>query len=204
MFGQQDFERHEIHGLDQVVLEAGGPRPLPVFLLTPAGQRHECTLLSGRCALGALGDFITIHARHSQVQEHQRRPKGFDRLECRWTVIGGLDVVPHDAQECGESRCSVAVVINDKNAAGGCIIAGDCGISGSVTIGDRVMLGGGAGMADHIQIGDGAQVGGRSAVMHDIPAGERWVGAPAMPTRDFFRQLSAVQALGKSRKGTRE
>jgi len=86
----------------------------------------------------------------------------------------------------------------------GCIIAGHCGISGSVRIGDHAMLGGGVGIADHIEIGDRAQVGARSGVMNDIPANERWVGAPAMPTRDFFRQVAAVQALAKSRKGARE
>lgn len=86
----------------------------------------------------------------------------------------------------------------------GSIIAGHCGISGSVKIGDQVMLGGGVGIADHIEIGDRAQIGAGSGVMRDVPGNERWVGAPAMPMREFFRQVAALQALAKSRKGARE
>ncbi len=81
-----------------------------------------------------------------------------------------------------------------------CLIAAHVGISGSVTIGDHVLLGGRAGIADHITIGDGAQVGAASGVMNDIPAGGRWIGAPAVPTRDFFRQIAAVRRLVKAKR----
>jgi UDP-3-O-[3-hydroxymyristoyl] glucosamine N-acyltransferase len=83
----------------------------------------------------------------------------------------------------------------------GCIIAGHCGLSGSVVLGDHAMLGGGVGISDHVTVGARAQVGAGSGLMHDVPAGERWGGAPAVPMREFFRQVAAVQALGKARKG---
>lgn len=83
----------------------------------------------------------------------------------------------------------------------GCVIAGHCGLSGSVTLGDNVMLGGGVGIADHVTVGARAQVGAAAGVMRDIPEGQRWVGAPAVPMRDFFRQVAAVQALAKSKQG---
>ena len=82
----------------------------------------------------------------------------------------------------------------------GCIIAGHCGISGSVTLGDFVMLGGRVGISDHVTVGDRAQLVAASGVMHDVPAGARWGGAPAVPIRDFFRQVAAIQALAKTRK----
>lgn len=82
-----------------------------------------------------------------------------------------------------------------------CIIAGHCGLSGSVTLGDGVMLGGRVGIADHVKIGSGAQVAAAAGVMGDVPAGERWAGAPAMPMRDFFRQVAAIKTLAKARKG---
>ena len=85
----------------------------------------------------------------------------------------------------------------------GCIIAGHCGLSGSVTLGDFVMLGGRVGIADHITVGDRAQVAASSGLMYDIPAGERWAGMPAQPTREFFRELSIIRALAKNRKGDR-
>jgi UDP-3-O-[3-hydroxymyristoyl] glucosamine N-acyltransferase len=33
-------------------------------------------------------------------------------------------------------------------------------------------------------------------VMTDIPAGERWAGAPAKPVRVFFREVAALERLG--------
>ena len=83
----------------------------------------------------------------------------------------------------------------------GCIIAGHCGLSGSVTLGDFVMLGGRVGIADHITVGDRVQVAASSGLMYDIPAGERWAGMPAQPMRDFFRELSAIRAFTKHTKG---
>lgn len=76
-----------------------------------------------------------------------------------------------------------------------CIIAGHVGVSGSVTLGDGVMLGGKVGIADHRKIGDRAQLIALSGVMHDVPAGERWGGAPAKPLREFFREQVALQRL---------
>jgi UDP-3-O-[3-hydroxymyristoyl] glucosamine N-acyltransferase len=31
--------------------------------------------------------------------------------------------------------------------------------------------------------------------MHDIPAGARWVGAPAKPVKQFFREVAALERL---------
>jgi UDP-3-O-[3-hydroxymyristoyl] glucosamine N-acyltransferase len=60
------------------------------------------------------------------------------------------------------------------------------------------MLGGGAGLSDHISIGSGAQIAARSGVMNDVPAGEKWGGAPAQPIRDAMREFAAVRALARS------
>jgi UDP-3-O-[3-hydroxymyristoyl] glucosamine N-acyltransferase len=76
-----------------------------------------------------------------------------------------------------------------------CIVAGNAALSGSVTLGDGVLLGGKVGIADHRSVGDGAQVAAMSGLMHDVPAGERWGGAPAKPIREFFREQVALQRL---------
>ena len=76
-----------------------------------------------------------------------------------------------------------------------CLIAAHVGISGSVTLGDGVMLGGKVGIADHRAVGDRAQLIALSGVMHDVPAGERWGGAPARPLREYFREQVAVRRL---------
>jgi len=79
-----------------------------------------------------------------------------------------------------------------------CIIVAQSGLSGSVTLEDSVVLGGQVGIADHLTIGEGAQVGAKSGVMHDVPAGERWLGTPAMPARELMQQVSLQTAGSRS------
>jgi UDP-3-O-[3-hydroxymyristoyl] glucosamine N-acyltransferase len=78
-----------------------------------------------------------------------------------------------------------------------CIIVAQSGISGSVTLEDWVVLGGQTGIADHLTIGEGAQIGASSGLMHDVPAGAKWVGAPAKPAREFFREVAALRRLAE-------
>ncbi len=76
-----------------------------------------------------------------------------------------------------------------------CIIVAQVGISGSCTLGDYVVLGGQAALVDHVHVGDGAQIAARSGLMHDVPAGEKWGGAPAKPIREFFREIAVLKRL---------
>ncbi len=78
-----------------------------------------------------------------------------------------------------------------------CILVAQCGISGSCVIEDFVAIGGQAGVAGHLNIGMGAQIAATSGVMNDVPAGERWGGAPAQPLREFFREVAAIKRLTK-------
>ncbi len=75
------------------------------------------------------------------------------------------------------------------------VLVSQSGVSGSSVIGDFAALGGQAGIAGHLRIGAGAQVAAAAGVMTDIPAGERWGGAPAKPIREFFREVAAVKKL---------
>lgn len=77
------------------------------------------------------------------------------------------------------------------------LIAAQTGISGSCVIGADVIIGGAVGIADHLTIGNRAQITARSGVMHNIPAGERWGGVPAMPMRDFLKTIAATRKLIK-------
>jgi UDP-3-O-[3-hydroxymyristoyl] glucosamine N-acyltransferase len=81
-----------------------------------------------------------------------------------------------------------------------CVIVAQSGLSGSVTLEDWVMLGGQVGIADHLTIGEGAQIGASSGVMHDVPAGARWIGTPAKPAREQFREFAAVTRLARQRR----
>ncbi|HEY2660706.1 MAG TPA: UDP-3-O-(3-hydroxymyristoyl)glucosamine N-acyltransferase [Caulobacteraceae bacterium] len=80
-----------------------------------------------------------------------------------------------------------------------CLAAAHSGISGSTVVGDGVRFGGRAGIADHVTIGDGATVLASGGVMRDIPAGETWGGTPAVPSRQWLRQVAALGRLAKDR-----
>jgi UDP-3-O-[3-hydroxymyristoyl] glucosamine N-acyltransferase len=75
------------------------------------------------------------------------------------------------------------------------VLVAQSGVSGSSAIGDFAALGGQAGIAGHLTIGAGAQVAAAAGVMTDIPAGERWAGAPAQPVKKFFREVAAIRRL---------
>ena len=81
------------------------------------------------------------------------------------------------------------------------VLAGQAGVSGSSVIGDFAALGGKAGVAGHLTVGAGAQVAAAAGVMTDIPAGERWAGAPAKPVREFFREVAAIKRLAGDARG---
>jgi UDP-3-O-[3-hydroxymyristoyl] glucosamine N-acyltransferase len=76
-----------------------------------------------------------------------------------------------------------------------CLLAAQIGLAGSLTIGDNVALGAKVGINNHLRIGDGAQVTAMSAVKDDIPAGGRWGGFFAKPTKQWFREIVAVERL---------
>ena len=76
-----------------------------------------------------------------------------------------------------------------------CIITGQVGFSGSVTVGDYAVFGGKAGVVDHVTIGSRAQVGAGSVVTKSVPDGEIVWGFPARSMRHAKRQMAALARL---------
>ncbi|WP_396181680.1 UDP-3-O-(3-hydroxymyristoyl)glucosamine N-acyltransferase, partial [Flavobacterium sp.] len=76
-----------------------------------------------------------------------------------------------------------------------CIMAGNSGLAGSVTLGNGVIIGGSASIKDHTVIGDGAIVGAGSGVTGDIPAGKVMLGYPAVEARDALKQWAILKRL---------
>lgn len=81
-----------------------------------------------------------------------------------------------------------------------CVIAGHCGLSGSAVLGDGVRMGGRVGLADHVTIGSGAQLAAAAGVMRDVPPGEVWCGIPAVPMKQFFREVAWLQKSAARRR----
>jgi UDP-3-O-[3-hydroxymyristoyl] glucosamine N-acyltransferase len=82
-----------------------------------------------------------------------------------------------------------------------CVLAGQSGTSGSVVLGDFVIVGGGVGIADHVKIGDRARLAGLSGVAHDLEGGRDYGGIPARPIREWHKEGALIAKL--ARKGVR-
>ena len=61
-----------------------------------------------------------------------------------------------------------------------CLLCGQTGLAGSVTLGDNVVLAGQSGVADNIFIGDNVIAGGATKILANVPAGRVMLGYPAM------------------------
>ncbi|MDL2170131.1 MULTISPECIES: UDP-3-O-(3-hydroxymyristoyl)glucosamine N-acyltransferase [Asaia] len=109
-----------------------------------------------------------------------------DRGSMRDTVIGAgtridnLVQIGHNAQL---GRC--------------CIVVSQAGISGSTELGDFVTIAAQAGLIGHIKIGEKARIGAQCGVMSDVEAGADVIGSPAMPFREFFRNVAFLRRLAK-------
>lgn len=75
----------------------------------------------------------------------------------------------------------------------GCMIVSQVGIAGSCVIGDRVVIAGQAGLADHISIGNDSIVGPSAGVSKSFPEKSIIIGTPAVPRKDFIRQLKTMK-----------
>ncbi len=109
-----------------------------------------------------------------------------DRGSLRDTVIGEGTKIDNQVQ-----------IGHNVSIGRRCLLAAQIGLAGSLTIGDNVAIGAKAGLNNHIKIGDGAQIAAMSAVKDDIPANARWGGHLARPTKQWFREVLALERLAR-------
>lgn len=81
-----------------------------------------------------------------------------------------------------------------------CVIVAQTGISGSTRLGDFVMTGGQAGLAGHLTVGTGAKIAAQSGIMRDVMPGAELMGSPAVPIKQYMRQVATVARMSE-RKG---
>jgi UDP-3-O-[3-hydroxymyristoyl] glucosamine N-acyltransferase len=82
----------------------------------------------------------------------------------------------------------------------GCIIIAQSGISGSTVLEDHVIVAAQGGLTGHLRIGKGARIGAQAGIMRDVPAGETVIGSPAVPHRQYWRQISVLARLAGHKK----
>lgn len=90
----------------------------------------------------------------------------------------------------------VQIAHNDKFGRG-CILVAQVGVAGSCNFGDYVVCGGQTGFADHLNVGSGAQIAAQSGVMRDVEPKAVLLGTPAVPFKDFMRQVAFLQKNSK-------
>jgi len=156
----------------------------------------DCYIYTG-ARIGADGfGFDLIEGKHQRVPQVGRVIIGNDVEVGANTCIdrGALDdTVIGD----GCRIDNLAQIAHNDKLGRGCIIVSQTGIAGSCTFGDYVVCGGQTGFADHLKIGSGAQIAAQSGVMRDVESGAVLLGTPAIPFKDFMRQVAFLQKNSK-------
>jgi UDP-3-O-[3-hydroxymyristoyl] glucosamine N-acyltransferase len=79
----------------------------------------------------------------------------------------------------------------------GCVLVAQSGVAGSATLEDFVVVAAKSGVMGHTTVGKGAQIAAASATMEDVPPGGRYGGTPAVPVKQFFRELASLRRLAR-------
>jgi UDP-3-O-[3-hydroxymyristoyl] glucosamine N-acyltransferase len=186
-------------------------------LLHSGARIGERAVLGDRCivhanaALGADGfSFATPEAGSVEsVRESgvAARNFGIAKIDSLGTVILGDDVEVGagtcvDRSTLGATRIgsgtkidNLVQIAHNCTIGSDCLIAANCGISGSVRLGDRVVLAGGVGVADHIAIGDDAVVMAGSGVGRYVAPRTVVGGYPAQPREQVLEQIRYLGRL---------
>lgn len=187
-----------------------GCRIGPQCTLFPSVVLYENTRIGARsiihagAVLGAYGfGYATKNGRHCLSPQ-----LGYVELEADVEIGAGTTI---DRGTYGATRIGEGTKIDNQVMIGhNCrigrhnVICSQVGIAGSCTTGDYVVLAGQVGIRDHVTIGDRVTVGAKSGVMSDLPAGQQYLGAPALVEREEMRLLSALQKLPELRKEVRD
>ena len=86
-------------------------------------------------------------------------------------------------------------VAHNNDLGENCLLAGQCGLAGSVTLGNNVVMGGQAGVRDHVRLGDQAMVAARAGVTADLERGSVVSGMPAIQHRQWLKASIAFAEL---------
>jgi UDP-3-O-[3-hydroxymyristoyl] glucosamine N-acyltransferase len=109
-----------------------------------------------------------------------------------------------DRARFGETRVGKGTKVDNLvQIAHNCIIGehsvlcAQAGMAGTTTLGKHVICAGQAGLAGHLTVGDGAIVGAQAGVSKDLPGGQMYLGAPAVPRLEFGKSLAHVAGIPK-------
>ena len=81
----------------------------------------------------------------------------------------------------------------------GCVVIAQAGVAGSATLEDFVILAAQSGVAGHITVAPGTRLAARSGLMRDSEPQAKLAGNPAIPAKEYFRQMAVLAKITKDR-----
>jgi len=176
---------------------------------------RDCFLGAGCSVVHAhLGDRVILHAGVRVGQDgfgFAMSPEGHFKIPQLGRVLIGDDV------EIGANSCVDRGGLHDTVIGAGtkidnlvqighavttgrhCIITSQSGLGGSARLGNLVIMGATSGVLDHVKVGDGALIAGAAHAKDDVPAGAKMGGTPAVPFKQYARELAAVRLLAQKK-----
>ena len=84
------------------------------------------------------------------------------------------------------------------------VMAAQVGVAGSTKVGKHCMIGGQVGFAGHITIGDNVNIGAQSGIPNNVDSKSNLLGYPAIPAKEFARQVVMMKRLPEINNSIRE
>jgi UDP-3-O-[3-hydroxymyristoyl] glucosamine N-acyltransferase len=172
-------------------------------IIYPQVSIYERSIVGRRCiihsgtVIGADGyGFATHGGRHHKIPQI-----GIVRIGDDVEIGAGCTI---DRAALGETSIGDGTKIDDQvmiahNVKVGkhCLLVAQVGIAGSTDLGDYVVVAGQSGFAGHLTIGNRVQVAAKSAVLGDVGEGEKVMGIPAVPFREFARREAIMRRMAR-------
>jgi UDP-3-O-[3-hydroxymyristoyl] glucosamine N-acyltransferase len=172
-------------------------------IIYPQVSIYEGSIIGRRCiihsgtVIGADGyGFATHGGRHHKIPQ-----VGIVRIGDDVEIGAGCTI---DRAALGETSIGDGTKIDDQvmiahNVKVGkhCLLVAQVGIAGSTELGDYVVVAGQSGFAGHLTIGSRVQVAAKSAVLGDVAEGEKVMGIPAVPFREFARREAMMRRMAR-------
>ena len=84
------------------------------------------------------------------------------------------------------------------------MLCGQVGLAGSTQHWGNCILAGQVGTAGHLTVGDGTVITAQSGVPNDVPARALYSGYPAVENREWLRMMAALRRLPELQKRVAE
>lgn len=81
-----------------------------------------------------------------------------------------------------------------------CLIVAQSGLAGSTVLKEGCVMAAQSGTGGHLTLGPQTIMAARAAAIKDLPGNATYGGAPAVPIKEWRRQIAMIQRMGKAQK----